>query len=265
MRVLLGVTSCVRDAQNGNNQAIRDTWGKDLPADVDLRFFIGDGTATGEDEAHIRRGVQGCVDHNRGIDYNAKCNSDQSNSAGYVPQTDEVMLPCPDTYFHLVWKVREMHRWACSQNYDYIFKADTDTFVNVSRLLASGFQNYDFSGGPAGPGSVAGGGGYWTSRRASGIIAVSPVTYWAEDGLVSNALRSHQITLHTDTRYSDNLVTASNDLISTHLGFKPGYHAKMMYDAQAGKTVAPVAQPQLGPVTRRYAADGLTREWVKRG
>ena len=75
MKVLIAITSCVRDAQNGNNQALRDTFLKDVAnrPDLEYRFFLGDGTPTGEDETTLRAGVHGAIDNNRGIDYNEKC------------------------------------------------------------------------------------------------------------------------------------------------------------------------------------------------
>ena len=243
MKILIAITSCVRDAQNGNNQAIRDTYLRDIAnhPDLEYRFFIGDGTPTGEDESSLREGVQGAVDSNRGINYEEKCNASAQYkcNALYEPQADEVMLPVPDDYFHLVHKVRAMHRWLQSRvgGYDFVYKCDTDTYVSIARLLSSGFQNYDFSGGPAGPGFVAGGGGYWLSRRAYNITAQEPITNWAEDCWVSQKLSAHGITPHTDVRYSDNPVTLNNDLISTHLGFRPGYTSSMMiYAHEKSKT-----------------------------
>src|ERR1039458_6842404 len=110
MKILIAITSCVRDAQNGNNQAIRDTYLRDIAnhPDLEYRFFIGDGTPTGEDESSLRAGVQGAVDRNRGINYEEKCNASAQYkcNALYEPQADEVMLPVPDDHFHLVHKVR---------------------------------------------------------------------------------------------------------------------------------------------------------------
>jgi hypothetical protein len=235
MRKLLAITSCVRDAQNGNNQAIRDTYLRDAAQypDLEYRFFIGDGTPTGEDESTLRAGVHGAADHNRGIDYNEKCKESEqyAKPTPYEPKADEVMLPVPDDYFHLVYKVRAMHRWAQEHNFDYIFKADTDTYIDVARLLESGFQVHDFIGGPAGPGFVAGGGGYWLSRAASRIVAQEPISNWAEDCWVSQKLKAKGIVPYTDVRYSDSPVTLHNNLISTHLGFRLGYGPSMMHSA----------------------------------
>ena len=234
MKILLAITSCVRDAQNGNNQAIRDTFLVDAKShpEVEYRFFLGDGTSTGEDETKLRAGVHGAVDPNRGIDYDTKCTeSEQSTkTTSYEPKADEVMLPVPDDYFHLVYKVRAMHRWIQQQTpgFDFVYKCDTDTYVDIMRLLNSGFQNHDFSGGPAGCGNIAGGGGYWVSCKASSIVTHAPVTNWAEDCWLSETLKKHGITPYMDVRYSDNAVTLHNDLISTHLGFKPGYDSSMM-------------------------------------
>jgi hypothetical protein len=44
MRLAVCVKSCNRDKANGCHQAIRETWGKDFPSNVDVRFFVGQGS-----------------------------------------------------------------------------------------------------------------------------------------------------------------------------------------------------------------------------
>ena len=110
----MAVTSCVRDARNGTNQAVRDTWLQDVEKypDVEYRFFLGDGTPTGEDETPLRAMAKGAHDDNRGINYEEKCKTGDATPADYTPKYDEVFLHAPDSYFHLVFKVRKMHQWA---------------------------------------------------------------------------------------------------------------------------------------------------------
>ena len=238
--VLLAISSCGRDAINGLNQSQRDTFLKDASkfAMLTYKFFIGDGTPTGEDETVVRASVNGCSDPNRGVDYKVKCDHSEQSLDQFVyphPMRDEVLLHVPDDYFHLVYKIRAIHRWALNYDFTHIFKCDTDTYVDADRLMASGFEKYDFTGGPAGIECVAGGGGYWVSRRSSGLLSNAPIAYWAEDGWVSGTLRANGIALHTDPRYSDNPVKDDNDLISTHLGFKHGYKNTMMYEAHRAR------------------------------
>ena len=74
-KILIALTSCVRDAQNGTAQAQRDTWLQDVAKypDVTYKFFLGDGTPTGENEEPLRAMTKGAHDTNRGIDYAVKC------------------------------------------------------------------------------------------------------------------------------------------------------------------------------------------------
>jgi len=52
MKALIAITSWVTGAINGENQAMRDTFLKDVPRypGLDYKFFIGNGQSTGEDE-----------------------------------------------------------------------------------------------------------------------------------------------------------------------------------------------------------------------
>src|SRR5277367_5778409 len=108
MRLLVAIKSCQRDKVSGCHQAIRDTWGKDFPADVDVRFFVG--------------------------------GSEISLLA------DEVLVPVIDDLVNLPLKVREIAKYAIDKNYDFAYICDVDTFVIPKRLLASGFENYDYLG-----------------------------------------------------------------------------------------------------------------------
>ena len=104
MRILVAVKSCNRDMANGCHQAIRDTWGKDFPPNVDVRFFVGE--------------------------------YDNANEARLL--TDEIRLHVVDDLVHLPIKVREMANWSLEQGYDYTYLCDVDTFVIPKRLRVSG-------------------------------------------------------------------------------------------------------------------------------
>jgi len=115
------------DATNGNNQLIRETWGKDvLTVGADLRFFIG------------RR------------------------SPTFIPQSDEVLVDflkyrtsCQHAWWESYvnccqdfWQVqaRSILSWSLTQGYDFTYLCSTDTFLVPRRLMATGFENYDYSG-----------------------------------------------------------------------------------------------------------------------
>lgn len=103
MRLLIAIKSCRRDCYNGFNQAIRDTWLQNCP--VDHAFFVGGGDAT--------------------------------------IWADEVVLDCGDGYLDLPWKLQAICAWALARDYDFVFVVDTDTYVDVKKLLESGFENSD--------------------------------------------------------------------------------------------------------------------------
>jgi hypothetical protein len=182
MRVLIAVQSYAGDAQNGNHQLIRQTWGNDFPKDVDVRFMIG------------RRG------------------------SDFVPQMDEILVDFQKegdrTCQHAWWEAfeecgcicfwqqetRDILRWSIEQNYDYTFLCSTDTYLIPRKLMATGFENYDYSGHfiprdmPLGTKSLdniyAGhrlylwaevGCGFFISKRASEIVLTAAPDFWYQD------------------------------------------------------------------------------------
>ncbi len=190
MKILIAILSCARDAGNGFNQVVRDTWGGHVSS-ADLRFFMGH-------NAVARHG-------------------------------DEVLLDAGDEYLELPYKSRELQRWVVSQGYDYTYKCDTDTYVRPQVLLGSGFQEWDYVGvfnGPLGvPNKVdggwmkrrsgregkffawpSGGSGYWVSAKASRIIAATEeIDDYAEDRWVGQILGPYiargEIRARHDGRY----------------------------------------------------------------
>lgn len=166
MKILLAVLSCARDMENGFNQAIRDTWGRDVPKGAaDLTFFVGDFVFSG-----------GSWD-------------------------DVVALRCPDDYKSLPFKVYQLLRYAHGEGYTHVFKCDTDTYVRPREMLGfrgggepPSWYTHDyvgaFNGHPPGcyaPAShyrradgsriytwCSGGSGYWLSRRAIEVVLGNP-------------------------------------------------------------------------------------------
>ena len=177
----------------GSHQLIRDTWAKHSP--VDVRFFLG-----------------------RGNDR---------------PEWDEVMLDCPDDFDNLPRKVQLICRWASDQGYDFTFKCDTDSYISIPRLLASGYEKYHYSGACGERPNVypdacfpANGGGYWLSRRAFEYLAENMnlgLGKNCEDWCVFLSLmKGAGIFVHHDPRYQANrsipgqAPSEGNDFIILH-------------------------------------------------
>jgi hypothetical protein len=155
MKTLIAVASCIRDTENGYNQAIRETWKTEVPDGTDFRFFVGN----------------------------------IESPVNLLP--DEVLLDCKDGYFDLPWKTQAILRWALENNYTHILKCDTDTYARPRKILQSNFAAYDYVGHFNGlvdgvrigqPNSVygscypwaSGGSGYWLSSRAAELVVSNP-------------------------------------------------------------------------------------------
>lgn len=188
-RVLIAIPACHKydyeshadnsihqsNASNARIEAVRATWQGYLAAFksyVELRFFYGQPMADRQ------------------------------------PLDDEVFLDVPDAYDSLPVKVQAIYQWALQQRFDFVFKTDDDTFVYLDRLLASGFENYDYLGYCSGDQHLplkdryaSGGSGYWLSSKAMGLVTQAKVDDWAEDRWVGKVLFSRGIKVTRDTRY----------------------------------------------------------------
>jgi hypothetical protein len=112
-----------------------------------------------------------------------------------------------------------MATYAYARGYDHMFRCDTDTYVWINRLLASGFEQHDYMGycleypgqetirGHA-TRTAHGGDGFFLSRRAMEIIKnAKPHTYydgkyWG-DMWTGDVLWRHGIHCKRDTRFMD--------------------------------------------------------------
>ena len=173
MKLLIAVKSCQADQDRGLHDAIRSTWGKDAKAlGIDLRFFVAASFTT--------------------------------------HQSDEIHLKCQDDYDSLPFKTREICRWAYGKVFSHIFLCDTDTVISPRKLLASGFEKFDYAGKIDRPFGVtfryetisrhgiketsqrypwaSGGYGYFLSRRAFEMVTTEYPTTWAEDLWVAQIL-----------------------------------------------------------------------------
>ena len=120
--------------------------------------------------------------------------------------SDVVMLDCEDGYAGLLNKVGGISRWALQHGHEPAFKCDDDTFVRPDKLLASGFEQHDYSGFvPDARMWAHGGAGFWLSRTSMQIVAENSsgetTTRQPDDFTVAKILGRHGITPFHDNRY----------------------------------------------------------------
>jgi hypothetical protein len=199
MKILIAIgTAC---GQRSTHQQMRDAYLKDCP--VDYRFFSGRFTT------HPEKAEQRTIEQ------------------------DEVFLDVPDGLGNLLWKIDVLtHEWALERGYDFIFHCHNDTYVVIPRLLASGFENYDWSGQiwpahsmPNPVQMINGASGVWFSRKAmefaAKAIRANPNLYLdmeatAEDWRIARYLDGH-IQPVGDARYSvKEWPRPDNDIITYH-------------------------------------------------
>lgn len=232
MNALIAITTWTTGALNGENQAMRDTFLKDVPKHegLEYRFFLGNGEPTGEDESALDSSyMQVITAHGDKYDKRAP------GPCVYELKEDEVFLRTPDDFKHNCYKTKGNRRWAEDRGFDFVFQCTSDTYIDIDRLMSSGFQNHDYSGFPEGC-YARGGNGYWMSRKASRLILDAPVTIWAEDWWVGTVLTHNGVRLHPDHRYVEypSRPETGNDFIASHLG-NPTYHPDMMYEAHSNR------------------------------
>jgi hypothetical protein len=142
---------------------------------------------------------------------------------------DEIFLDVPDDLHSLSLKTLGMIVWTLEHGYDHSFKGDTDTYICIPRLLASGFEKHDYSGCVQGLDqgridAVYGGTGYWLSRRAMEAVVRGKESKvaagYTEDWWVCQILVPVGIIPFNDPRYR--IITTligpqpNNDTITCH-------------------------------------------------
>jgi len=192
VKVLIALLSCWKHRERRDAQ--RDTWIRDLvyiPRGVEYRFFLG---------------------RNSGMEW---------------IRDDETALDCPDDYVSLSQKTKAVMRWIDERGYDFVFKADDDTYIVPARLLASGFEAFDYSGSleENGPNShcpfevipwAQGGAGYWTSARAVKILAEHMIDLkHAEDAATGRTLAKFDIRGVHDPRYQPQITRREREFPGT--------------------------------------------------
>ena len=154
MSLLIGLVGCTAYERNGWNEAVRSTgFSAAQRLGVDSKVFVGDMVRTGP----------------------YTFSKEPQGPPTMVPvrpfdiKKDTIVLPCDDSYTGLMWKVREMFKWALERDYEYIWHHYHDTYYSVERLVTSGFENFDVAGlwAKGNPSSVFGGPGIFVSRKAA--------------------------------------------------------------------------------------------------
>ena len=139
---------------------------------------------------------------------------------------DGKLLGVADGYLDLPIKVQAICKWALERKYDFLFKADVDTFIWIDRLMASGFEQHDYSGWtsewkmPAETNYCSGGAGYWLSKKAMKIVAEAALTKdTAEDRWVGRVLFDAGIKLHRNPNHAHGRhdeVATNSELLTMH-------------------------------------------------
>jgi hypothetical protein len=143
------------------------------------------------------------------------------NGPSSLPAREGHLLrcPCPDDYQSLPQKTRWFCLWALlNYDFEYLFKCDDDTYVDIDRLLACG-ASADYVGHDI-AGFASGGAGYLLSRRAAtAVVAQMLERTGPEDVLVQKALAQAGIGFTPDPRFypwNDRAPAGDNDLVTSH-------------------------------------------------
>jgi hypothetical protein len=157
--------------QQARVNTIRDTWVKDL-GDTPYKIFYGKTLRQNNDRKyattrHILR----------------------------EPLADEIYLDCGDNYTENPAKMKAICRWALDHGYDYILRTDDDTFIYPSRIFATNWAEYDYSGSCA-TNDFHPGGCLFLSRRMMEAVIAAPVTNYADDVWMGKVAKDHRIEMH---------------------------------------------------------------------
>lgn len=186
--------------QQSRVDTIRATWVKDIPADVDHKFFYGNRL-----RQDIERRVQRKVELRE-------------------PMSDEVYLDCGDNYTANPEKMKAICAWALAHGYDYVLRCDDDTFIYPDRLLATNWAQFDYVGSGFKTDMFHPGGCMFLSRRAMELIVKAKPTGYADDVWIGKVMRDNGIRLANEptmhNKWGDGyVVVPANLLIDTLSSF----------------------------------------------
>jgi Galactosyltransferase len=160
--------------QQARVNTIRATWLKDLPADVDYKFFYGNQLRS---ESSRRNPKQLPL---------------------RAPLDDEIFLECRDNYTANPDKMKAICRWALDNGYDYILRCDDDTFMYPDRLLLKDrplWEGKDYAGASAS--NFHPGGCVFLSRRMMELVISEHITTYADDVWMGQIAMNHRIPMVT--------------------------------------------------------------------
>ncbi|WP_354833057.1 hypothetical protein ABGM91_01080 [Akkermansia muciniphila] len=128
-RILIGICSCLH--ANERQQAVRETWMKNLPWNIQCKIFVGGKYLYSFEKEHV------------------------------------VYLPVCDNYEHLPKKILTFFKYALlNYDFEWFFKCDDDTYVKTERLHSLLQPGADLIGNTSlqTQGYPSGGAGYFLSR-----------------------------------------------------------------------------------------------------
>jgi hypothetical protein len=186
MKVLTAIMSYPKAEENGMNQAMRDTWLPNLPDWCDYKFFI---------PGKVNQGIP-----------------------------DAIWTGAEDDYWAYYDNFKHACRYALSNEYDYMFHCDRDTYVRPERLLDCRFSHYDYLGYPLivpeWDGIYASmGAGCFFSRKSLEVILDDGQHHAYSDVAAGKALAKAGIKLWHDPRFFIFRIPVNrrSGLISMHL------------------------------------------------
>jgi len=156
-KILVGICSCVK--AKSRRQAVRETWAQQAPKDIQCSYFVG-------------------------------------RSDAFEPEEQAVQLNVNDSYNYLPQKVMAFFEYALENlEFEWLFKCDEDTYLDLERLPELCESGCDFIGNPwlDERGAPSGGAGYMLSRQlveriVANKAAIPPIG--AEDLLIGNLAKS---------------------------------------------------------------------------
>jgi hypothetical protein len=123
---------------------------------------------------------------------------------------DTVVLDCDDSYMGLPDKIRAIMKWAYDHDYEFVLKCDDDVILDVDRMLASGYDQFEYTGKANRPITaetpfvVPMGFNYWVCRRGMAVLIDAPLPENSNDDekwVAANLYNRLGIKLHDDQRY----------------------------------------------------------------
>lgn len=156
-QILVGICSCT--AMKNRRDAIRETWLRHCPSNINCTFFLGSCLPLEGEEA------------------------------------DTIILDSPDDYEHLPKKVFDFFCYALDNyEFDWLFKCDDDTYLALDRLEELIDSEYDLIGDIAleKRGAPSGGAGYLMARSlVEQIVECQNVPETGSEDLVFGALSQY--------------------------------------------------------------------------